>query len=86
MSYKDDGAKQTQNDRDHLNHFDAPGYTLPMRVIGDPGFRPASSGPENGFAGHSCKAYQRPAQKYLLESPLGAIASKADAIKRHFRP
>jgi hypothetical protein len=39
MSYKDDGAKQTQDYRDRFNHFDAPGFTLLVRAIGDPGFR-----------------------------------------------
>jgi hypothetical protein len=53
MSYKDGGAKQTQDDRDHFDHFDAPGDTLLVRVIGDPGFRPASSGPEKWFRSDS---------------------------------
>jgi hypothetical protein len=53
MSCKDGCAKQPQDYRDHFDHFDAPGYTLLVCVIGDPGFTPASSGPENGFVGAS---------------------------------
>jgi len=47
MSYEDGNAKQTQDNRDCFNHFDAP--LLLVRVVADPGFMPASSGPENGF-------------------------------------
>jgi hypothetical protein len=48
MSQEDESAKQTQDYRDHFNHFDAP--LLLLRPIADPGFMPASSGPENVFA------------------------------------
>jgi hypothetical protein len=47
MSHKDGDTKQTQDDRDHFNHFDAP--LLLLRLVADPVFMPASSGPENGF-------------------------------------
>ncbi len=47
MSYKDASAKQTQDYCD-FNHFNAPIYYGTSIV--DPGFGPASWGPENGFA------------------------------------
>jgi len=47
MSYKDDGAKQTQDYRDRFGHLTQPATTLLLRVVGDPGFGMASSGPEN---------------------------------------
>jgi hypothetical protein len=50
MSYKDDDTKQTQDDCDCLNHLTHPVTLVRVRVIDDPGFMPASSGPENGFA------------------------------------
>jgi hypothetical protein len=46
MSYKDGSAKQTEDYCDRFNHLDAP--LLPVRLA-DLGFRPTSSGPENGF-------------------------------------
>jgi hypothetical protein len=46
MSYKDGGAKQSQDYRDGFDHLMHPA-TLLLRVVGDPGFRMASSGPEN---------------------------------------
>jgi hypothetical protein len=47
MSYKDGDAKHTYDYRDHFNHLDAP--LLTVRLMADPGFMPASSGPESGF-------------------------------------
>jgi hypothetical protein len=47
VSYKDGGAKKTQDYRDNFDHYDAPFILL--RLTADPGFMPASSGPENGF-------------------------------------
>jgi hypothetical protein len=38
MSYKDDDAKQTQDYRDHIDHFDAP-----LLLLDDPGFVPTSA-------------------------------------------
>jgi hypothetical protein len=46
MSYKDARTKQRQDYRDRFDHLTHPA-TLLLRVVGDPGFRMASSGPEN---------------------------------------
>ena len=54
MSYKDGGAKQSQDYRDRFGHLTHPATILLLRVVGDPGFRMASSGPENV----SCSAGQ----------------------------
>jgi hypothetical protein len=48
MSYKDASTKQIQDYRD-FNHFGAPHFIMGTSIA-DPGFRPASSGPKNGFA------------------------------------
>jgi hypothetical protein len=48
MCRKDGDAKHTQDYRNHFNHFDAP--LLLVHVMADPGFMPASSGLESGFA------------------------------------
>jgi hypothetical protein len=47
MSYKDGSAKQTEDYCDRFNHLDAP--LLLVRLLADPGFRPASRSRENGF-------------------------------------
>jgi hypothetical protein len=47
MSYKDGSAKQTKDHCNRFNHLDAP--LLSVRVLANPGFGSASSGPENGF-------------------------------------
>jgi hypothetical protein len=45
VSHKDGDTKHAQDYRDDFNHFDAP--LLLVRLIADPVFMPASSGPEN---------------------------------------
>jgi hypothetical protein len=44
VSHKDRDTKHAQDYRDDFNHFDAP--LLLVRVIADPVFMPASSGPK----------------------------------------
>jgi hypothetical protein len=53
VRYKDDDTKPSQDYRDHLNHFDA--LLLLVRVVGDPGFMPASSGPKMVSPGRPIK-------------------------------
>jgi hypothetical protein len=48
MSCKDARTKQSQDYRDRFDHLTHPDALL-LRVLGNAGFRVASSGPENGF-------------------------------------
>jgi hypothetical protein len=49
MSHKDASAKQTQDDRDHFNHFDAPVLHYWAGLIAHAGFKIVSSARRNGF-------------------------------------
>ena len=64
MSCKDGSAKQTEAYCDRFNHYDAP--LLSVRLT-DPGFRPISSGPKNGFVGRQPR-YRTTAAIHTLRS------------------
>jgi hypothetical protein len=49
MSHKDASAKQSQDDRDHFNHFDAPVLHYWEGLIAHAGFKIVSSARRNGF-------------------------------------
>jgi hypothetical protein len=75
MSYKNASTKQSQDNRDRFDHLTHP-VTLLLRVLGDPGFRVASSGPKNVFRSAAQAKTGHPPHLITAQRARGASVSR----------